>query len=152
MEETEEKTPGTEKAEVSKKTPEREKVEVERTERIPEYVVVQDISTLPENYHGESTASAIRLYGGFLFAGNRGDDSIAMYEIQKDGTLTLCCIKKTGGRTPRDFQIFSDYLVAANQDSDSLTVLHINRKEKRLERTAIRAEALRPTCICKMER
>ena len=152
MEETEEKTPGTEKAEVSKKTPEREKVEVERTERIPEYVVVQDISTLPENYHGESTASAIRLYGGFLFAGNRGDDSIAMYEIQKDGTLTLCCIKKTGGRTPRDFQIFSDYLVAANQDSDSLTVLHINRKEKRLERTAIRAEALRPTCICKTER
>ena len=111
-----------------------------------------NVGAAPENYHGESTASAIRLYVGFLFAGNRGDDSIAMYEIQKDGTLTLCCIKKTGGRTPRDFQIFSDYLVAANQDSDSLTVLHINRKEKRLERTAIRAEALRPTCICKTER
>lgn len=128
------------------------KAEAERAEQIPEYVAVQDISTLPEGYHGESTASAIRLYGGFLFAANRGDDSVAMYEIQKDGTLTLCCIKKTGGRTPRDFQIFSDFLVSANQDSDSLTVLHINRKEKRLERTAIRAEALRPTCICRLER
>ena len=124
----------------------------ERFENTSEYTILQDISTLPEGYHGESTASAIRLYGGFLFAANRGDDSIAMYEIQKDGTLTLCCIKKTGGRTPRDFQIFSDYLVVANQESDSLTVLHINRKEKRLERTAIHADVIKPTCVCRLER
>lgn len=129
-----------------------EKMDWERFEDAPEYTILQDISTLPEGYHGESTASAIRLYGGFLFAANRGDDSIAMYEIQKDGTLTLCCIKKTGGRTPRDFQIFSDYLVVANQESDSLTVLHINRKEKRLERTAIRADVIKPTCVCRVER
>ena len=129
-----------------------EKMDRERFENTPEYTILQDISTLPEGYHGESTASAIRLYGGFLFAANRGDDSIAMYEIQKDGTLTLCCIKKTGGRTPRDFQIFSDYLVVANQESDSLTVLHINRKEKRLERTAIHANVIKPTCVCRLER
>ena len=129
-----------------------EKTDRERFENTPEYTILQDISTLPEGYHGESTASAIRLYGGFLFAANRGDDSIAMYEIQKDGTLTLCCIKKTGGRTPRDFQIFSDYLVVANQESDSLTVLHINRKEKRLERTAIHADVIKPTCVCRLER
>ena len=129
-----------------------EKMDRERFEDTPEYTILQDISTLPEGYHGESTASAIRLYGGFLFAANRGDDSIAMYEIQKDGTLTLCCIKKTGGRTPRDFQIFSDYLVVANQESDSLTVLHINRKEKRLERTAIHANVIKPTCVCRLER
>ena len=129
-----------------------EKMDWERFEDAPEYTILQDISTLPEGYHGESTASAIRLYGGFLFAANRGDDSIAMYEIQKNGTLTLCCIKKTGGRTPRDFQIFSDYLVVANQESDSLTVLHINRKEKRLERTAIHADVIKPTCVCRLER
>ena len=41
-------------------------------------------------------------------------------------------------------------LVVANQDSDSLTVLHINREKKRLEKTAIRADAVRPTCICKL--
>lgn len=129
-----------------------EKMDREHFEDTPEYTILQDISTLPEGYHGESTASAIRLYGGFLFAANRGDDSIAMYEIQKDGTLTLCCIKKTGGRTPRDFQIFSDYLVVANQESDSLTVLHINRKETRLERTAIHADVIKPTCVCRLER
>lgn len=129
-----------------------EKMDRERFENTSEYTILQDISTLPEGYHGESTASAIRLYGGFLFAANRGDDSIAMYEIQKNGTLTLCCIKKTGGRTPRDFQIFSDYLVVANQESDSLTVLHINRKEKRLERTAIHADVIKPTCVCRLER
>lgn len=129
-----------------------EKMDRERFENTSEYTILQDISTLPEGYHGESTASAIRLYGGFLFAANRGDDSIAMYEIKKDGTLTLCCIKKTGGRTPRDFQIFSDYLVVANQESDSLTVLHINRKEKRLERTAIHADVIKPTCVCRLER
>lgn len=87
----------------------------------PEYVMLQDISTLPTGFSGANTASAIRLYGGFLFAGNRGDDSIAMYEIAEDGSLRLCSIEKTGGKTPRDFQIFSDFLVVANQDSDSLT-------------------------------
>lgn len=153
-EEAAEKTFGEETTEAEKKVSETgtEKMDRERFENTPEYTILQDISTLPEGYHGESTASAIRLYGGFLFAANRGDDSIAMYEIQKDGTLTLCCIKKTGGRTPRDFQIFSDYLVVANQESDSLTVLHINRKEKRLERTAIHADVIKPTCVCRLER
>lgn len=154
MEEAAEKTFGEETTEAEKKVSETgtEKMDRERFENTPEYTILQDISTLPEGYHGESTASAIRLYGGFLFAANRGDDSIAMYEIQKDGMLTLCCIKKTGGRTPRDFQIFSDYLVVANQESDSLTVLHINRKEKRLERTAIHADVIKPTCVCRLER
>lgn len=154
MEEAAEKTFRGETTEAEKKVSETgtEKMDRERFENTPEYTILQDISTLPEGYHGESTASAIRLYGGFLFAANRGDDSIAMYEIQKDGTLTLCCIKKTGGRTPRDFQIFSDYLVVANQESDSLTVLHINRKEKRLERTAIHADVIKPTCVCRLER
>ena len=50
----------------------------------PEYVMLQDISTLSTGFSGANTASAIRLYGGFLFAGNRGDDSIAMYEIAED--------------------------------------------------------------------
>ena len=154
MEEAAEKTFGGETTEAEKKVSETgtEKMDRERFENAPEYTILQDISTLPEGYHGESTASAIRLYGGFLFAANRGDDSIAMYEIQKNGTLILCCIKKTGGRTPRDFQIFSDYLVVANQESDSLTVLHINRKEKRLERTAIHADVIKPTCVCRLER
>lgn len=154
MEEAAEKTFRGETTEAEKKVSETgtEKMDRERFENTSEYTILQDISTLPEGYHGESTASAIRLYGGFLFAANRGDDSIAMYEIQKDGTLTLCCIKKTGGRTPRDFQIFSDYLVVANQESDSLTVLHINRKEKRLERTAIHADVIKPTCVCRLER
>ena len=147
-----EKTFEGETTEAEKKVSETGKMDRERFENTSEYTILQDISTLPEGYHGESTASAIRLYGGFLFAANRGDDSIAMYEIQKDGTLTLCCIKKTGGRTPRDFQIFSDYLVVANQESDSLTVLHINRKEKRLERTAIHADVIKPTCVCRVER
>lgn len=121
------------------------------TNEMPEYVMLQDISTLPEGFTDFNIASAIRLYGGFLFAGNRGDDSVAMYEIEENGMLRLCSIEKTGGKTPRDFQIFSDFLVVANQDSDSLTVLHINREKKRLEKTAIKAEALRPTCICKRE-
>ena len=116
---------------------------------MPEYGMLQDISTVPSGFTDFNAASAIRLYGGFLFAANRGHDSIAMYEIAEDGSLCLCSIEKTGGKTPRDFQIFSDFLVVANQDSDSLTVLHINREKKRLEKTAIRAETLRPTCICK---
>ena len=85
-----------------------------------------------------------------FFLPETGETTVLQYEIAEDGSLRLCSIEKTGGRTPRDFQIFSDFLVVANQDSDSLTVLHINREKKRLEKTAIRADAVRPTCICKL--
>ncbi len=52
---------------------------------------MQVISTLPDDYSGFNGTAAIRLSkdGKFLYASNRGHDSIAVYSILVDGSLEL---------------------------------------------------------------
>ena len=111
------------------------------------YELKQHISTLPESFKETNIAAAIRYQNHHLFVSNRGHDSIAMFRVGEDGLLTPTDIKKTGGKTPRDFAIMGDHLVAANQDSDLLTVLKINWAEGKMEQTGISAEHVRPTCV-----
>ena len=90
----------------------------------------QTISTLPDGCKVPNTAAGIKLHpaGKHLFASNRGDDSIAVYAVEPDGTLTLCGIFSSGGKTPRDFDITPDgaFLIVGNQDSDALVVFSID--------------------------
>lgn len=50
---------------------------------------MQVISTLPDDYSGFNGTVTIRLSkdGKFLYASNRGHDSIAVYSILADGSL-----------------------------------------------------------------
>lgn len=78
-------------------------------------------STLPTGYDGHSTTAEIRVHpsGRFLYASNRGHDSIAVFSIDtSSGKLTPLGCTPTGGKTPRNFNIdpTGRYLLAANQD------------------------------------
>ena len=106
------------------------------------------VSTLPESYSGENTVAAIRIRKDCLFVSNRGHDSIAVFSIQEDGSLSLQQIVPAGGRIPRDFAIMGEYVVIANQGSDKITVLRMNPETGLLEQTGICASMLRPACIC----
>ena len=70
--------------------------------------------------------SAIRLApdGKFLFVGNRGDNTIARFDIDPQTGLTHPgSTTPVGGKIPRDF-VFSrsgEIVAVANQDSDTLT-------------------------------
>jgi 6-phosphogluconolactonase len=69
---------------------------------------VQTISTLPADFSGKNTAAEIALTpsGKFLYASNRGDDSLAVFAVdRKSGRLTLVEHQSTQGRTPRHFVI-----------------------------------------------
>lgn len=46
--------------------------------------------------------------GKYLYASNRGHDSIAVYTILADGSLELLEIVPTHGQTPRDFDLTPD--------------------------------------------
>ncbi len=86
----------------------------------------QRISTL-DTADTKSTCAAIKCSqdGRFLYASNRGDDSIAVYEIGQDtGLLNRIQIQKTMGKSPRDFLILEDMLLVANQDSNNITCFH----------------------------
>lgn len=94
--------------------------------------LLTEVSTLPADYVGMSAGAAIHLHpnGRFLYASNRGDDSIAAFEVGEErGELIPIGWFATGGRTPRDFAIDPSgrFLVAANQDSDTLVAFSIDR-------------------------
>lgn len=87
----------------------------------------ETVSTLPDGFAGENICSDLHLTpdGRYLYASNRGDDSLAAFRIDPcDGTLTLLGRTPCGGKTPRNFCIEPNgaYLLVGNQESDSIVV------------------------------
>jgi len=120
-------------------------------ERRGEFTTVQHISTLPEGHKGEGTAADIRVSpcGRFLYASNRGDDSIVLYHIdQESGELEAVEWTSTIGQTPRNFNILpGGILVVANQDSNNLVSFQISEEDGRLTHNGFKLELPRPVCI-----
>ena len=112
--------------------------------------ILQSISALPENCAIENTAAAIRISadGKFLYSSNRGFDSIAVFQVDQDGLLSLVDIKKVSGSCTRDFCLFDDFAVVAYQESDLLEVFKIDADTGMLNETGIKAEMISPICIC----
>lgn len=113
------------------------------------YILKQEIHSLPENALKDNRSAAIKLSddGGFLFVSNRGSDTITAYSVTEEGTLNILDICKTGGKAPRDFTLFGDNIIIANQDSKTLTALHFNRSNNLLEPLNMQEEAGQPVCI-----
>ncbi|KAJ1554533.1 hypothetical protein HK096_003085 [Nowakowskiella sp. JEL0078] len=66
--------------------------------------VLQSITTLPSTFTGTNTASEVLIHpnGNFLYASNRGSNTIAIYSInQSTGLLTTVDIVSSGGVFPR---------------------------------------------------
>lgn len=89
------------------------------------YELVQKISSLPESFEGENTAAAIKFSGDgkLLFVSNRGSDSITSFIVPENGMLEIRDICSSGGKGPRDFEIFDQMIVAANQYTDNLALI-----------------------------
>lgn len=89
----------------------------------------QTVSTLPEGYEGKSICADLHLTpdGRWLYASNRGHDSLAGFRVEGDGNLTRLFVLPCGGRTPRNFAIdpTGKRLLVGNQDSDSITMFDI---------------------------
>lgn len=115
---------------------------------------IQTLSTLPADVtdtKGFSTAEIVAHPGGrFLYASNRGHDSIAMYAVdQGGGRLTFLGTEPTRGKTPRNFVIdpTGKFLLAAGQNSHTVTVFAIDQETGRLEFTGQSLDVPSPVCI-----
>ena len=111
---------------------------------------VQTISTLPDAFTGANTCADIHISGSFVYASNRGHDSIASYRIApRTGRLTPLEHTPTQGRTPRGFGIdpANKFLVVANQNSDCVVSYQIDRRTGRLQSTGHAAQVATPTCV-----
>jgi 6-phosphogluconolactonase len=92
---------------------------------------IQKVPMLPKGFSGRNDAAEIAVHpsGKFLYASNRGHDSIAVFAIHPGhGTLTLMAHVPTGGKEPRHFAIdpSGKYLLAENQFSNNIVVFRID--------------------------
>lgn len=95
------------------------------------FTPIETYSALPEDFTEHSQAAAIRKHpnGKYIYATNRGHNSIAVFEITENGkALDRLQIESTNGNWPRDFNITPDgeYLVCAHERSHNVVLFKIN--------------------------
>ena len=98
---------------------------------------LQTVSTLPAGFKGINSTAEIQIdkAGKILFVSNRGDDSLAIFSIDKtSGKLTAAGRVPTGGKTPRFFTLdpTEKFLFAGNQESNTVAVFKVNASTARL--------------------
>jgi 6-phosphogluconolactonase len=113
---------------------------------------LKTVSTLPKGFSGNNDAAEIHVHpsGKFLFASNRGHDSIAVFSIDSDtGALTLVDHFPTQGKTPRNFEIdpTGKLLLVANQDANNIVVFRIDPNSGRLTPTGQTLNVPSPVCL-----
>lgn len=113
---------------------------------------LETISTLPKGFKGENDCAELMMHpsGKFLYGSNRGYDHITVFSIDPvKGTPTPIQYVSTAGKTPRGFGIdpTGSYLIAGNQDSNSLAVFRIDAQTGHLTFTGQIFDIASPVCV-----
>ncbi|TAG30750.1 MAG: lactonase family protein [Sphingobacteriia bacterium] len=113
---------------------------------------IQEISMIPTSSKGKAGAADIHISpdGAFLYASNRGDfNELAIYKINKNGTLSHIATQSTLGKTPRNFAIdpSGKFLLIANQNSNEIVVFDRNKTTGLISHNGQRIKVGSPICI-----
>lgn len=88
------------------------------------------VSTLPADFTDPNTTAEVQVApsGNFVYASNRGRNSIAIFSIATDGSVTRIADESTRGGHPRHFAIdpTGKWLFVANRDDDNIAVFSID--------------------------
>jgi len=111
----------------------------------------QSLSTLPNGYDGQNFCADIKVSndGRFLYASNRGHNSLAIYEISTSGVeLKLIAHQNVKGNWPRNFALTPDnkLVVVANQRSNNLVTFKRNAENGLLSFLA-ETQLSSPVCV-----
>lgn len=114
---------------------------------------ISNAPLLPANFPlGKNTAAELAMdaSGRFLYASNRGHDSIAVFSIGAwSGALTLTQRVPCGGKEPRHFAIdpSGDWLLVANEKTNDIVVFHRDRSTGMLKATGRSYKIIEPVCL-----
>lgn len=113
---------------------------------------IGSVSTVPSGFSGRNDDAEIEVHpsGKFVYASNRGEDSIAIYAVDPaKGTLKQIGDVPTGGKEPRSFAIdpTGKLLFAANQNSDDIVIFRVDLQTGRLISTGEKQDVPSPVCI-----
>jgi 6-phosphogluconolactonase len=120
-------------------------------EKDENYFVESSISTLPADFTAYTKAADIHITkdGKFLYASNRGHESIAMFEVNaENGTLKNIGFESVKGKHPRNFSLSpnEEFLIVANQDTDNIVSFKRDSKTGKLTFVSEIAAPM-PVCI-----
>lgn len=112
----------------------------------------QILPSLSDRFTGHSRASEIEVHpnGQFLYASNRGEDSIAVFAINADsGRLRLEQTAPSLGQTPRFFALHPSgrWLYVLNEDSDSIVRFEVNATTGQLTPVGVPKHCASPVCM-----
>ena len=111
---------------------------------------IQSITTLPDDYKDFNGCADIHVHpsGKFLYASNRGHNSIVIYKIDDSGKLTLVGHESTKGKFPRNFILDSSghFLMVANQNTNGVFLFKINQETGELE-VVDKTKVPTPVCL-----
>lgn len=112
----------------------------------------QYVKTIPVSFTENNQGSAIQLTtdGRFLYAGNRGHDSIAIFQVSEGGhTIQLLNYVSTKGKWPRDFTLdpSEQFLIVGNQESDNIVIFKRDKMNGHLQLISDDVIVPEPVCI-----
>ena len=92
---------------------------------------LQTVSALPAGFAGTSSTAEVAVSpdGRFVYGSNRGDDSLAVFAVDKaTGRLTPAGHVSVGGKNPRHFTIdpTGRWILAGHQGSGTIAVLKLD--------------------------
>jgi DNA-binding beta-propeller fold protein YncE len=115
------------------------------------FATLNSLPTLPEGGHeGNSTAEVVVSPDGkHVYVSNRGHDSVAIFGVNADGSLSAKGHQTTGGETPRNFAIdpTGTFLLAANQRSNTVVSFRIDPATGALTPTGHSVAVPAPVCV-----
>lgn len=87
--------------------------------------------------------------GRHVYVSNRGDDSIAVFDVEPSGVLTHRGAAPCGGAWPRDFDVLPGgrHLLVANERSDELVLLPVSGDGTTIGAPIARVAVPSPTCV-----
>lgn len=113
------------------------------------------VASLPADFKGNNTSADLHTdpSGKFLYQSNRGHNSLAIFSIGTDGTISLVGQQDTMGKTPRNFLVDpkGEFVFAANQDTDNITIFRRDAKTGLLTYTGQSVSVPAPVCLKLLE-
>ena len=112
---------------------------------------IQSITTVPDDFKAFNACADIHVHpsGKFLYASNRGHNSIVIYSIDAaTGQLTFVGHEPTKGDFPRNFILdpSGHFLLVANQNTNGIFLFKIDQKTGELE-VVDKTKVPTPVCL-----
>jgi 6-phosphogluconolactonase len=113
---------------------------------------IQTARIIPTDFSARNMPADVRIHPNekFVYASNRGHDSIAICKIDEaTGNIALVDIVKTQGATPAgfNFEPSGKFLYVANGGTDNVVTFSVDSDSGKMTPTGAKVTVLKPQCV-----